>query len=133
MKEIWKFIRHNQGMAVGIIIAITVLIWTYGCESQVTSILYAPDLVNRGQLQIEVDTFVAQAELKFLDLDKQDQVKSTLFNVALTFMEGGAVNPAAVAIVIGNILGLGAVIDNVRKRTLIQTLKKNNVASPPRA
>ena len=125
MKKLWSFIRHNQGMFIGGAIAIAVLVWTYGCESQVTSILYAPDLVNRGQLQIEVDTFVAQAELKFANLDRQDQVRSTLFETALTFMEGGNVNPAAVAIVIGNILGLGAVIDNVRKRTLINTLKKN--------
>lgn len=125
MREIWKFIRHNQGMFIGGILALVVLVWTYGCESQVTSILYAPDLVNRGQLQIEVDTFIAQAELKFAALDRQDQVKSTLFDTALTFMEGGNVNPAAVAIVIGNILGLGAVIDNVRKRTLINTLKKD--------
>lgn len=125
MKEIWKFIRHNQGMFVGVIIALSVLIWTYGCESQVTSIVYAPSLVNRGQLQVEVDTFIAQAELKFANLDRQDRVKSTLFNTAIDFMQGGNVNPAAVAIVIGNILGLGAVIDNVRKRTLINTLKGN--------
>ncbi len=112
-------------MFISSILALAVLIWTYGCESQVTSILYAPDFVNRGQLEIEVDTFIAQAELKFADLDRQDQVKSTLFNAAINFIQGGNVNPAAVAIVIGNILGLGAVIDNVRKRTLINTLKGN--------
>lgn len=128
MKKIWAFVRHNSGIVIGSVLAIAILIWTYGCESQVTSILYAPDLVNRGQLQIEVDTFIAQAELKFVDLDRQDEVKSTLFNVAIDFMQGGKVNPAAVAIVIGNILGLGAVVDNVRKRTLIQTLKSNAAA-----
>lgn len=125
MKEIWKFVRHNQGMFIGGAIAIAVLVWTYGCQSQVTSIVYAPKLVNRRELQIEVDSFIAQAELKFADLNRQDEVKSTLFNVAIDFMQGGNVNPAAVAIVLGNILGLGAVIDNVRKRTLIETLKSN--------
>ena len=128
MKKLWTFIRHNQGMFIGGAITLCVLVWTYGCESQVTSIVYAPNLVNRGQLQIEVDSFIAQAELKFADLNRQDQIKSTLFNTAITFMQGGSVNPAAVAIVIGNILGLGAVIDNVRKRTLIQTLKKDTDA-----
>lgn len=123
MRKIWAFIRHNSGIVIGSILTVCVLVWTYGCESQVTSILYAPNLVNRGQLQIEVDTFIAKAELRFLDLDKQDLVKNTLFNTAIDFMQGGNINPAAVAIVIGNILGLGAVIDNVRKRTLINTLK----------
>ena len=131
MKKLWSFIRHNQGMFIGGTIGIAVLIWTYGCESQVRSITNPIIVVNRGQLQIEVDNFIAQAELKFADLDRQDEIKSTLFDTALTFMQGGNVNPAAVAIVIGNILGLGAVIDNVRKRTLIQTLKKDAVASPP--
>lgn len=125
MKNIWAFIRHNQGMFIGVLLAIAVFTWTYGCESKVRSITNPIVIVNRGELQIEVDNFIAQAELRFADLDRQDQVKSTLFNTAIEFMQGGNVNPAAVAIVIGNILGLGAVIDNVRKRTLINTLKKD--------
>ncbi len=125
MKKLWTFIRHQQGMCLGVVIAVAVLGWTYGCQSQVKSITNPIILVNRGELQIEVNAFIAQAELRFAELDKQDQLKSTLFNTAIDFMQGGNVNPAAVAIVIGNILGLGAVIDNVRKRTLINTLKKN--------
>jgi len=126
MKKLWTFIRHNQGMFIGSIIAIAVLIWTYGCQSQVRSITNPIIIVNRGELQIEVDNFIAQAELRFADLDKQDEVKSTLFNTAIDFMQGGKVNPAAVAIVIGNILGLGAMADNIRKRTHINTLKGKN-------
>jgi len=123
MKKLWAFIRHNSGIVIGSILAVCVLVWTYGCESQVTSIVNPTILVNRGQLQIEVDTFIAKAELRFLDLNKQDEVKSTLFNTAIDFMQGGNVNPAAVALVIGNILGLGAVIDGVRLRTHINTRK----------
>ena len=128
MKELWKFVRHNQGMCIGVLLAVAVLVWTYGCQSQVRSITNPIVVVNRGELQIEVDNFIAQAELKFADLNRQDQVKSTLFNTAIDFMQGGNINPAAVAIVIGNILGLGAVVDNVRKRVLINTLKKNAVS-----
>lgn len=113
-------------MFIGSVIAIAVLVWTYGCYSQVTSIVRPTVLVNRGELEIEVENFIAQAELKFMDLDRQDAVKTTLFNTAIEFMQGGRVNPAAVAIVLGNILGLGAILDNVRKRTHINTLKGNN-------
>lgn len=133
MTKIWAFIRHNQGMFIGGAIAIAVLIWTYGCESQVTSIVNAPTLVNRSELELEVNDFVARAELKFKQLDQQDTFKRAIFTMAIDFMKGGSINPVAVAIIIGNILGLGAVIDNVRKRTLIQTLKNNAVASPPPA
>ena len=131
MKKLWAFVRHNQGMFVGGIIAAAVLIWAYGCQSQVTSIVNPTVLVNRGQLKIEVDNFIAQAELKFQDLDRQDEVKSTLFAFAIDFMQGGKINPAAVALTIGNILGLGAIIDNVRKRTHINTLKGQNAGSVP--
>lgn len=126
MTKIWAFIRHNSGIVIGVIIAIAVLIWAYGCQSQVTSILYAPGLVNRGELQIEVDTFIAQAELKFADLDRQDELKSTLFNTAIDFMQGGKINPVAIALVIGNLIGVGAIGDNIRKRTHINTLKGGN-------
>lgn len=125
MKKLWAFIRHNQGISIGGAIAIAVLIWTYGCQSQVRSIVDPIVLVTRAELELEVENYLALAELRFADLDRQDQIKSTLFETAITFMQGGNVNPAAVAIVIGNILGLGAIIDNVRKRTLINTLKSN--------
>ncbi|GAI69027.1 unnamed protein product [marine sediment metagenome] len=128
LKKLWAFVRHNSGMFIGGAICLMVLIWTYGCESQVRSITNPIILVNRGQLEIEVDTFIAQAELRFADLDKQDAVKSTLFNTAIDFMQGGKINPVAVALVISSILGLGAGADNIRKRTHINTLKSNNAS-----
>ena len=123
IEKIWTFIRHNQGLCIGALLCFVVVGYAYGCESKVTSILYAPNLVNRGQLQIEVDTFITQAELKFADLNTQDQLKSTLFNTAIDFARGGTVNPLAVAIVLGNLLGIGAVVDNRRKDGIIKTLK----------
>lgn len=134
MTKLWAFIRHNSGIVIGSTIAIAILGWVYGCQSQVTSIVNPTVLVTRGEFELEVDTFlaqqklkvdmfIAQAELKVTDLDKQDLIKDTIFNTAINFMQGGNVNPAAVAIVIGNILGIGAIVDNVRKRTLIETMK----------
>ena len=134
MKKIWAFIKHNSGIVIGTIIAAAVLIWAYGCHSQVTSIVNPTVLINRHELdlevnaflaqqQLKVDTFLAQANLKVATLDQQDKIKNTLFSTAIDFMQGGNVNPVAIAITIGNILGLGAVVDNVRKRTHINTLK----------
>lgn len=128
MTKIWTIIRHNQGIFVGVAIATIVLIWAYGCQSQVTSIVNPTILVTRGELNIEVDSFIAQAELKYANLDQQDELKSTVFNVAIDFMKGGTINPVAVALVIGNILGLGAVLDNRRKDVVIKTKKSNAAA-----
>lgn len=123
MTKIWTFIRHNCGIIIGCMLAIAVLAWTYGCESKVVSITNTPMLVTRPMLELEVDHFLKQAEMRFAELDQQDAFKRTFFAMAMEFMEGGKINPLAVALTIGNLLGFGAVVDNVRKRTLIATMK----------
>ncbi len=128
MTKIWTIIRHNKGLVAGCCIALCVFAWAYGCQSQVTSIVNPTVFVTRGELDIEVDSFIAQARLKYANLDQQDELKSTVFNVALDFMKGGQINPVAIAIVLGNILGLGAIADNLRKDVHIKTLKKNAAA-----
>jgi len=79
--------------------------------------------VTRSELIAEVDLILAQAAAKFDDLDRQDLVKSTIFNSVLNLAQGKTPDPIGVALTIGNLLGIGAVVDNVRKRTHINTLK----------
>lgn len=127
MTKLWAFIRHNSGMVIGVVLVIAILIWCYGCQSKVVSIHNPPALVTRSGLEIEVDHFLKQAEMRFAELDQQDEFKRTLYAMAISFMSEGKVNPLAIAITLGNILGLGAVIDNIRKRTYINTLKGDYV------
>lgn len=126
MKKVWQFVRHNSGMVVGCILSVAVLAWAYGCESKVRSILDPTSSVNRVGLQAEVDHFIALAELKFQDLDKQDEIKKALFDIAITYMQGGQINPLGIVMTLATILGIGAGVDNVRKRTHINTLKGGN-------
>lgn len=128
MTELWAFIRHNSGMCIGTVLVICVLVWCYGCESKVMSITDPPRLVPRSDLELEVDHFLKTAEIRFKELDQQDEFKRVIFAAAMEFMSAGKVNPIAIALTLGNILGLGAVIDNVRKRTHINTLKSNAAA-----
>lgn len=127
MTKIWAFIRHNSGIVIGVLLAILILLWVFGCPSTVVSIHNPPDRVTRGELEIEVDHFLKQAELRFKELDQQDEFKRTLFAMAMDFMKEGKINPLAIAITLGNIIGVGAVIDNIRKTTHINTLKGGNV------
>jgi len=123
--EIWKKIRHNQSLFFSTLLVLTVLVWAYGCRSTVVSILTPPLKVSRAELQLEVDAILERAKLRFAELDRQDKIKSTVFDFAINYAEHGAVNPIAVAITLGNILGLGAIIDNRRKDVLIKSLKNN--------
>jgi len=127
MLKIWTFVRHNSGMVIGFLLLPFVLLYAYGCQSTVVSLVSPNRHITRAELIAEVDYFLAQAEARFEDLDRQDLVKGTIFNSLLELAQGGTVNPAGVALMLGNILGLGAIVDNVRKRTHINTLKGGNV------
>lgn len=123
MKSIWRILRHNQSLVIGLILCTVVVAWAFGCESTVRSILLPSQKVNRPELQQEVESLIAQAELRFNSLDQQDAFKNALFEMAIQYSNGSNVNPVAVAVTLGNILGIGAIIDNRRKDILIKTLK----------
>jgi len=127
MKTLWTIIRHNRGTIISLSLISIVLLWVYGCHSEVRSIVHPELSVNRAELQIEVDNFIDQANLRFEDLNRQDEFKSTLFQAAIKFGEGQTVNPLALALVLGNILGIGAVIDNQRKDVRIKTMKNSQL------
>ena len=81
--------------------------------------------VTRPKLKIEVDAFLAEAKLKFEDLNRQDAFKRQLFDYATVVAEGSSVNPVGVAVSLFGILGIGAVADNRRKDGVINSLKRN--------
>ena len=127
MKKIWTYIRHNSGIVIGSAMLPFVLFYAYSCQSVVVSGLQPGKKINRQQLVNEVDFFLAQAAEKFTDLDRQDLVKETIFNSVIDLVQGKAVNPLGVISVIATILGAGAGVDNLRKRTHINTLKGDSI------
>lgn len=127
MTKIWAFIRHNSGIIIGASMIPIVILYAYGCQSKVISLVNSKITITREQLVLEVDHFLAQAELKFQDLERQDLVRNTIFNSLTDIAQGKVPDFPGVMLMIGNILGLGAVIDNVRKRTYINTIKSNIV------
>lgn len=125
MQKLWTIIRHNQALVVGMILALAVAIWAYGCQSSVVSILDPPAKVTRPELQLELDSMLELAKIRFAALDRKDKIKDTFFNAAIQYSAEGSINPIAFALTLGNLLGLSAVIDNRRKDVLIKTLKNN--------
>lgn len=123
MTKIYAFFRHNSGLIIGFCLIPLFLLYAYSCQSVVVSTVSPGKMISRQQLVAEVDLFLANAEAKFEDLDRQDLVKNTIFNSVLDLAHGKPVNPAGVLLVLGNVLGFGAVLDNVRKRTHLNTLK----------
>lgn len=123
MTKLWTFIRHNSGIFLSIPVCFLVLIYAYSCQSQVISLVNPNLLINRPELVAEVEAILVSAEQKFDDLNRQDLVKDTIFNSVLDLARGKAIDPIGVVLSLAGILGIGAITDNIRKRTHINTLK----------
>lgn len=131
MRKLLEMFRHNQGLAIAIVIVIVIGSWTYGCNSKVSSILAPNTKVTRVELNIEVqmeakrlenelDNLMALAEARNQDLDRQDAFKAKLVEFGMVIAEGGTVNPAGVAMGLLGVLGVGAVVDNRIKDKVIK-------------
>lgn len=93
MRKLFKFLNENHHYIIAAAAIISCSLWTYGCHSQVNSILNPNQRISRAELQIEVDYFLAHAELKLLDLDRQDEIKQALLDLGSTFATTGTLNP----------------------------------------
>jgi len=90
--------------------------WVYACDSTVPSITRPGTKVNRSDLKAELEYFLAQADIRFAQLDRQDELKQTLFEHTTLWATTGVINPLGVLLSIGALLGVGATADNVRKK-----------------
>jgi len=133
MQKVYDFIKKlgngERYQTLAGIIAVLMFVWFVGCTSKVSSITNPGQAVSRDELHIEIDTFLAQAENKLQSLDQQDAVKRLLAEQTMLIAKGGAVNPAGIMVLLGGIFGIGATVDNVRKRKVIKRLENGTAKS----
>ena len=129
--NISKGIRHNQGEFVAILICLGLLVFSYGCQSRVESLIKPERLVTRAELMLELEAEQARlageltmltksAEAKFAELDRKEEIKSLLLNFGMVASETGQVNPAGIIGLLVSILGVGAIVDNRIKDKVIK-------------
>jgi len=125
-----KLISKNQGAFVGVILSVILIVWTFGCESQVKSPV-SGNMVTRAELNLEVDIQVKQFEtqldniqkqaaLQFLALDRQDEIKRKLFEFASVTAANNTFNPTGIVTLAGTILAMGLGVDNRIKDKVIK-------------
>ena len=122
-EKIKKVLGHNQFLVAALVIILVLGVWLVGCNSTVKSPFNPERDVTRQQLHIEVDKYVADIELAFTDLDRQDIFKQKLFEIGVVMAQGGGINPIGAGITLLGILGIGAVADNRKKDSIIKTMK----------
>lgn len=121
LSKILTFLNHERYQVVAALVCLFLLIYGLSCQSSVTSITDPQLKITRDELTSEVETFIAKAERKYVDLDRQDELKALLFDKFMLYTQTGVFNPIGILPTIFAILGVGAITDNVRKRKVIRT------------
>ncbi len=96
MSKLLKFLNDNHWYLVAGIILCATMFWSYGCESQTTSLIDPAKQVNRGELQVEIEYVAGIAKTRVMDLDKKDEFKMALFDALVLISQGGQINSLGV-------------------------------------
>lgn len=128
LDKIKNLLKHDSFLCVAGVIVVVLVVWGVGCESTVISPITGRK-VSRVELDAERAMLLKNIESSIMELDKQDLFKQQLVDLGLVLSTGGSVNPAGLITSAVGLLGLGSVIDNRRKDSLIKMLK-NNINTP---
>lgn len=123
-KKLLAFLNHKRYEVVAGFLCIVLTVWGLSCESKVQSLRDPMIKVTRDELRIEVDQYLATAEIRFKNLDRQDEFKNLIFNEVLLWSQTGQFNPIGLIPTVIGLFGIGAITDNVRLR--IKNKKLNN-------
>jgi len=122
-ERIKEALRHNQFLALALVIVLALGVWIVGCESSTQSPVDSTKQLTRPQLTATYDKLMADFQIAYDDLNKQDIFKQKLFEIGLVAAQGGTVNPVGAGVTLLSILGIGAVVDNRKKDSVIKTLQ----------
>jgi hypothetical protein len=127
MKALLTFIRHNQSVVVSVILCIVIVVWGMGCQPTTRSPINRNEKVTRPELDAEVKALAEKVSLAYEDLEKQEEVRKTILEAGMILAQGETVNFFGVVTTLAGILGVGAIVDNRRKDSVIKA--KDNALS----
>lgn len=119
--------KHVPSLITGVV-TIVMVIFIVGCPSRVMSIDGTNHKVTRAELQLQLNTILSTAEIRMLDLDKQDALRAIFFQNALVLLQGQPFNPLGLLTAIAGIYGVSQGACNIRKKIklTINTRKGEN-------
>lgn len=126
IEKIRLFLNHQRYEVISCVVIVVILISFLGCQSETTSILDPSTSISRDELSAEVNNFMERAKIRFADLDRQDEIKQILLNNALLYSATGTLNPVGVVTTLAAVFGIGATVDNVRRRKNASVTKPTN-------
>ena len=132
LKKLLKWLNHNHWYVIGTIISASLLIWLVGCQSTVNSLLSPDKMVTRGELQAELEYLINLAETRKDELNRQDEIKTQLLNIASVVSADGSFNPSGLISILTTIASLSFGLDRnykLKSKVIAATTKTNNNAN----
>lgn len=125
MKKLLSLLNDQHWYIAGGIVIVALVIWLYGCQSQVQSIIDPTKKVTRAELQLESDYLIGQLRVKMTDLDRQDELKMLLLEQAQIFGQTGTLNPTGL---LNTAITIGAISFGLNRNQKVKKLTpaKNN-------
>lgn len=115
-EKILKLLNDNHAFLIGAIVVLAIGFYGYGCQSTVKSIIDPENKLTRAELQTEVDYLLSQAQNRFDELDRQDQIKLLIFEQAALFAQTGTINPMGLLTTAVSVVAVGSALDQRRKK-----------------
>jgi hypothetical protein len=126
LKTILKFLNDNHWTIIGISAICGLLLWIYGCQSTVPSMLNPSKRVTRAELKLESDFLLGQVQVKLADLDNQDALKQLILDQAALFGQTGTFNPMGL---LNTAISIGAISWGLNRNQKVNALTKAATAA----
>ena len=118
------WIKKNRAIIVSILVCILFSIYCYGCEPKVKSLTSKTELVNRQELQLELDQIITMSQLRMASLDQQDKFRAVVLQNALILVQGQPLNPLGIISAVAAIYGIMQGSSNLTKVVKDKRIKK---------
>ncbi len=119
---IW-FKKHRT-IIITVLVSVGFCFYCYGCEAKVKSLTDNSQLVNRQELQLELDQIITMAQIRLANLDQQEQFKSIVLQNALILVQGQPLNPLGLLSAIAAIYGITQGSSTITKVVKTKVKKK---------
>ena len=123
MKKSFKFFNDNHWFVIAGLCMAIILFWVFGCESSCKSLLSPEKLVNRIELQAELEYLTQIANARAIELNKQDEIKQQLLDAGNIIGSGGSINTSGL---INLFASIGAISFGLNRNQALKNARKNN-------
>ena len=114
--------KKHTSILITVLTCIEFSIYCYGCEAKLHSVTDINRLINRQELQLELNQLSTMAQIRMVELDKQEQLRAVILQNAFILVQGQPFNPVGLITAIAAVYGISQGGRNVK--TAVQTARK---------